>query len=140
MTDKVTPFPSVRGVRLSTAAAGIRYRNRDDIALFELPPGSVCAAVFTRNAFCAAPVLVARRHLEATSPRFLLINSGNANAGTGADGIAAAESSCAALSTLTGCRTEEVLPFSTGVIGEHLPVAKVEAALPGALARLREAA
>jgi glutamate N-acetyltransferase/amino-acid N-acetyltransferase len=140
MTDKVTPFPSVRGVRLSTAAAGIRYRNRDDIALFELPPGSGCAAVFTRNAFCAAPVLVAQRHLEATAPRFLLINSGNANAGTGAEGIAAAESSCAALSALTGCHREEVLPFSTGVIGEHLPVAKIEAALPEALTRLHEAA
>jgi glutamate N-acetyltransferase/amino-acid N-acetyltransferase len=135
--DQWAPVP---GVRLSTAAAGIRYRERDDLVLFELPPGSSSAAVFTRNAFCAAPVLVARRHLETAAPRYLLINSGNANAGTGERGIADAEATCAALAALARCRTEEVLPFSTGVIGEHLPVTKLEAALPGALERLQEAA
>jgi glutamate N-acetyltransferase/amino-acid N-acetyltransferase len=140
MTDPVSKSQSVPGVRLSTAAAGIRYRDRDDIALVELPAGGACAAVFTRNAFCAAPVVVARRHLGVTAPRFLLINSGNANAGTGARGVADAEATCGALASRAGCRQEEVLPFSTGVIGEHLPVAKIEAALPDALGQLRETA
>jgi glutamate N-acetyltransferase/amino-acid N-acetyltransferase len=130
--------PSVPGARLSTAAAGIRYRERDDLVLIELAAGSACAAVFTRNAFCAAPVVVARRHLQLAAPRYLLINSGNANAGTGSRGIADAEASCAALAALAGCRREEVLPFSTGVIGEHLPVGKLEAALPAMIAGLRE--
>lgn len=132
MTDKVTPFPSVRGVRLSTAAAGIRYRNRDDIALFELPPGSVCAAVFTRNAFCAAPVQLAREHLRVCAPRYLLINTGNANAGTGAVGLRDARTCCTAVARIADCGAEEVLPFSTGVIGEPLPVAAIEAGLPAA--------
>lgn len=126
------------GVRLGTAAAGIRYRERDDLVILELPPGTSNAAVFTRNAFCAAPVLVARRHLEVAATRFLLINSGNANAGTGEQGVADAEDSCAALAALAGCRREAVLPFSTGVIGEHLPMARLEAALPRALERLGE--
>lgn len=130
--------PSVPGVRLSTAAAGIRYRERDDLVLIELAAGSACAAVFTRNAFCAAPVVVARRHLQLAAPRYLLINSGNANAGTGSRGIANAEASCATLAALAGCRCEEVLPFSTGVIGEHLPVGKLEAALPAMIVGLRE--
>jgi glutamate N-acetyltransferase/amino-acid N-acetyltransferase len=140
MTDHITPFQPVPGVRLATAAAGIRYRDRDDLALLELPAGARCAAVFTRNAFCAAPVVLARHHLAATSPRYLLINSGNANAGTGARGLADAKATCAALAEGAGCRTEEVLPFSTGVIGEPLPVALVEAALPGLLAHPKETA
>jgi glutamate N-acetyltransferase/amino-acid N-acetyltransferase len=123
---------------LGTAAASIRYLERDDLVVLELPAGTSSAAVFTRNAFCAAPVLVSRRHLEMTAPRFLLINSGNANAGTGEQGIADAEASCAALAALTGCRREEILPFSTGVIGEHLPVVRLQAALPAALGRLGE--
>jgi len=105
-----------------------------------LPAGARCAAVFTRNAFCAAPVPVAKRHLAVASPRYLLINSGNANAGTGEQGVEDAVASCAALAALTGCRTEEVLPFSTGIIGENLPVARLEAALPTALGRMRETA
>jgi len=137
-TDRHDQWEAVPGVRLGTAAAGIRYRERDDLVVFELPPGTSSAAVFTRNAFCAAPVLVARRHLETATPRFLLINSGNANAGTGEQGIVDAEASCAALAALAGCRREEVLPFSTGVIGEHLPVTKLQAALPEALGRLGE--
>jgi len=140
MTDQPDQWVSVPGVRLGTAAAGIRFRERDDLVVLELPPGTSSAAVFTRNAFCAAPVLVARRHLEKAAPRFLLINAGNANAGTGGQGIADAEASCAALAALGGCRKEEVLPFSTGVIGEHLPVGRLEAALPGALERLQEGA
>ncbi|MCU0833979.1 MAG: bifunctional glutamate N-acetyltransferase/amino-acid acetyltransferase ArgJ [Chromatiaceae bacterium] len=140
MSDPALPFQPVPGMRLGTAAAGIRYQGREDLALLEIAPGAQCAAVFTRNAFCAAPVVVARRHLAVAAPRYLLINSGNANAGTGARGLVDAEASCAALAELTGCRPEEVLPFSTGVIGEHLPVDKIAAALPEALSHLHEAA
>ena len=140
MSDEQLPFERVSGVRLAAVAAGIRYQNRADLCLLELAPGTRCAAVFTRNAFCAAPVTLARRHLAATPPRYLLINSGNANAGTGPRGLADAEASCAALATLAGCRAEEVLPFSTGVIGEPLPVDRLAAALPAALAALDAAA
>lgn len=130
--------PRVAGLRLATAAAGIRYRDRDDLLLMALPVGATTAAVFTRNAFCAAPVLVARAHLQATAPRWLLVNSGNANAGTGARGRADAEGICAALAAAGGGPPESVLPFSTGVIGEYLPVERVTAALPGLLAGLAE--
>lgn len=140
MSDEQLPFERVSGVRLAAVAAGIRYQNRTDLCLLELAQGTQCAAVFTRNAFCAAPVTLARRHLAATPPRYLLINSGNANAGTGPRGLADAEVSCAALATLAGCRAEEVLPFSTGVIGEPLPVERLAAALPTALADLDPAA
>jgi glutamate N-acetyltransferase / amino-acid N-acetyltransferase len=135
----MTPaFDPVPGVRLGTAAAGIRYQDRQDLLLIELPPGSTCTAVFTRNAFCAAPVVVARRHIDAAAPRYLLVNSGNANAGTGRQGFSDAIGSCEALANLTGCALEEVLPFSTGVIGEPLPLERLAAALPDALAALRE--
>jgi len=140
MDDCTPPCQPVPGVLLSTAAAGIRYQGRDDLVLMELPVGTVCAAVFTRNAFCAAPVVVAKRHVAAASPRYLLVNSGNANAGTGEQGVEDAESCCAAVAALTGCATEEVLPFSTGVIGENIPVRKIEAALPMLLCHMREGA
>jgi glutamate N-acetyltransferase/amino-acid N-acetyltransferase len=129
---------AVAGVTLGCTRAGIRYRDRDDLVALALAPGSTAAAVFTRNAFCAAPVVVAREHLGACAPRFLLINSGNANAGTGEPGLAAARDSCARLSGLAGCRAEEVLPFSTGVIGEPLPVERIAAALPNLLGGLTE--
>ncbi|HHH43677.1 MAG TPA: bifunctional glutamate N-acetyltransferase/amino-acid acetyltransferase ArgJ [Gammaproteobacteria bacterium] len=126
----------VAGVRLASVAAGIRYQDRDDLVLMELAEGSRCAAVFTRNAFCAAPVIVARQHLAARQPRYLLINSGNANAGTGAAGLQDAQQTCALLAGKSGCAAEQVLPFSTGVIGERLPVGRVEAALDAGLAGL----
>ena len=126
----------VAGVRLASAAAGIRYRDRDDLVLIELAQDSGCAAVFTRNAFCAAPVLVARLHLSRRVPRYLLINSGNANAGTGETGLADARQSCVAVAGKTGCSPEQVLPFSTGVIGERLPVQRIEAVLDKALTGL----
>ncbi len=126
----------VGGVRLGTAAAGIRYQGRDDLVLVELDPGATGAGVFTRNAFCAAPVEVARRHLGSNRPRLLLINSGNANAGTGARGLADAETTCEVAATRAGCSPEEVLPFSTGVIGEHLPMDRYLAALPAAYGEL----
>ncbi len=136
MSDEPIPFIAVPGVRLAAVAAGIRYQNRQDLCLLELAPGAQCAAVFTRNAFCAAPVILARRHLAAAAPRYLLINSGNANAGTGHRGLADAEASCAALAALAACSAEAVLPFSTGVIGEPLPIDRLAAALPAALAGL----
>jgi glutamate N-acetyltransferase/amino-acid N-acetyltransferase len=117
-----TALLPVGGVRLGAAAAGIRYQGRDDLVLMEIQAGTSCAAVFTRNAFCAAPVTVARLHLAAAAPRYLLINSGNANAGTGDEGIASAIACCREVSALADCDIRAVLPFSTGVIGEPLPV------------------
>ncbi|MEZ5536984.1 MAG: bifunctional glutamate N-acetyltransferase/amino-acid acetyltransferase ArgJ [Thiolinea sp.] len=131
--EKLLP---VAGVRLSAVAAGIRYKERNDLVLLELAEGSQCAAVFTRNAFCAAPVIVAREHLAAAASRYLLINSGNANAGTGEPGLQAAKATCDLLAKLAGCEAEAVLPFSTGVIGMQLPVARFEAALPAAVEAL----
>ncbi len=127
---------SVPGIRLGIASAGIKKPGRRDLVLMELAPGSTCAAVFTRNAFCAAPVIVARAHLDAATPRYLLINTGNANAGTGEPGLRNAHRCCASLAQLMGCKESEVLPFSTGVIGEPLPVEKIEAALSAAQADL----
>ncbi len=127
----------VAGVRLAAVAAGVRKPGRDDVVVLELAPGSRVAAVFTQNAFCAAPVTVARQHLAAAAPRYLLINSGNANAGTGAAGLAAAAACCAELARLGGCDAQAVLPFSTGVIGEPLPVERISAVLPAAIDALR---
>ena len=128
-------FP-VAGVRLAAVAAGIRYRDRDDLLVIELAPGAACGAVFTRNAFCAAPVVVAREHLAETAPRFLLVNAGNANAGTGDGGLRAARETCKSLAAAAGCAMTQVLPFSTGVIGEDLPTAPFSSAIPGALGKL----
>ena len=122
----------VPGVTLGAVEAAIRYSDRRDLVALRFGDGTNVAAVFTKNAFCAAPVQVAREHLKACGgqPRLLLINTGNANAGTGAAGLDAARSCCAAAANLTGCRAEEVLPFSTGVIGEDLPTERIVAALP----------
>jgi len=130
------PF-NVAGLRLGTTCAGVKYPDRRDLVVIEATPGTRAAAVFTRNAFCAAPVIVARTHLATASPRYLLINTGNANAGTGRQGLVDAEATCQALAERTGCRPEEVLPFSTGVIGEPLPLFRLVTGLPGALAALR---
>ncbi len=127
----------VAGVRIGVAEAGIRKKDRRDLVVFELAVNSTVAATFTKNRFCAAPVRVAKEHLAAGSPRWLLINTGCANAGTGEPGLADARASCAALATLTGVLPSGVLPFSTGVIGERLPVARLIAGLPAALANLR---
>lgn len=123
----------VGGIRLAAVGAGIRYQGRNDLVVMELAEGSRVAAVFTRNAFCAAPVTVAREHLGLGMPRYLLINSGNANAGTGAGGLDDARRSCRALAQLTACDPQQVLPFSTGVIGQRLAVDRLQAALPAAL-------
>jgi len=128
---------AVTGIKLGTACAGIKQAERDDLLLIEMAEGVTCAAVFTQNAFCAAPVLVARQNL-AMRPRYLLINSGNANAGTGPQGLADAQSSCVAVAELSGASAGQVLPFSTGVIGEALPISKIVDALPETQANLIE--
>ena len=128
---------AVPGVRLGVAEAGIRKQNRRDVVVFELAIGSTLAATFTKNQFCAAPVTVAREHLAAASTRYLLINTGCANAGTGAPGLADARASCDALAKNAGVDARAVLPFSTGVIGERLPLDRLVAGLPAALADLR---
>ncbi len=125
----------IAGIRLGIAAAGIRKSGKDDLLLLEISKGASLTAVFTRNQFCAAPVIVARQHLSAgATPRALLVNAGNANAGTGKPGIAAAQASCRAVAELIGCSAQQVLPFSTGVIGEPLPVERIKTALPRAVA------
>jgi glutamate N-acetyltransferase/amino-acid N-acetyltransferase len=124
---------SVPGVRLGSAAAQIKYPDRDDLVIIELAQGASCTAVFTQNAFCAAPVQLAKKHLAIKPPRYLLINSGNANAGTGDQGLRDTLASCRGLADAAACDVEQVLPFSTGVIGEHLPVARMLDALPKAI-------
>ncbi len=127
MTTTIYP---VAGIRLNATAAQIRKAGRNDLVLIEISAGAHTAAVFTRNAFCAAPVIVAKQHLAAIPARYLLINSGNANAGTGEQGLRDAQASCAQVAAQTHCQANEVLPFSTGVIGEPLPVQKITHALP----------
>ncbi len=128
----------VPGVTLGTAAAKIKGWSRDDVLLVAFDAGTTAAGVFTQNRFCAAPVIACRRHLGANGAavRALVVNAGNANAGTGASGVADADATCAAVAAELGCKAHEVLPFSTGVIMEPLPVAKIVAALPAAKAAL----
>ncbi len=128
----------VPGFRLGTACAGIKSADRPDLVVMELASGSVCSAVFTRNAFCAAPVSVAREHVKNTSPEYLLVNTGNANAGTGDEGVRDALQCCSELAELAGCSAAAVVPFSTGVIGEPLPVDRIRSALPAAMEDLAE--
>jgi len=130
-------FP-VPGVRIGIASAGIKKPGRKDVVIFELAPSARVAGIFTQNQFCAAPVVISRRHLAETAPRYLLINTGNANAGTGKQGMADAERCCQALAEQAGTDPAQVLPFSTGVIGEPLPVDKIVSALPEALIDVRE--
>jgi glutamate N-acetyltransferase/amino-acid N-acetyltransferase len=134
--DSPSQLQTVKGIRLASIAAGVRYQGRDDLALLELARSSQVAVVFTRNAFCAAPVIVAKRHLNHASPRYLLINSGNANAGLGEAGEQDALACCQKLAALCHCRVEEVIPFSTGVIGERLPADKITSVLSRLTANL----
>ena len=128
----------VPGVRLGIAQAGIRKQGRKDLLIVALQEGTAVAGVFTRNRFCAAPVLLCREHLEAAAPRALIVNTGNANAGTGVRGLDDARATCAAVAPLLGVRAEQVLPFSTGVIMEPLPMQRLLAGIPAAIADLRE--
>lgn len=135
------PLPTllpVPGVRLGCARAGIKTPAHRDLVIMHLVEGSRVAAVFTRNAFCAAPVILARRHLAHGAPRCFVINTGNANAGTGAAGLDDAQRCCQGLAAIAGVTAQAVLPFSTGVIGETLPVEKILAGLPAAWSTLSE--
>ena len=125
----------VAGVRIGVAEAGVRKANRKDLTVFLLDEGASVGGVFTRNRFCAAPVQICRDRLAGGNAiRAMVINTGNANAGTGEDGLARAQQVCSALAGLLKLNPSQILPFSTGVIMEPLPVARIEAGLPAALA------
>ncbi|OJU00734.1 MAG: bifunctional ornithine acetyltransferase/N-acetylglutamate synthase [Acidovorax sp. 65-7] len=125
----------IAGVRIGVAEAGVRKAHRKDLTVFLLDEGASVAGVFTQNRFCAAPVQISREHLASGHPiRAMVINTGNANAGTGADGLARARSTCIALARQLSVAPEQILPFSTGVIMEPLPNDRIEAGLPAAIA------
>ncbi len=134
--ESLLPVP---GIALGAAAGRIKNWDRNDVLLVVCEPGTVAAGVFTKNRFCAAPVIVCRRHLASSGQlRALVVNAGNANAGTGERGIADAETTAAAVASMLACPMQQVLPFSTGVIMEPLPVDRLVAALPAARAAARE--
>jgi len=126
----------VAGFYLGASAAKIKKNGTTDLVIMELAEGSLTAATFTKNAFCAAPVTLAKTHLSSAAPRALIINSGNANAGTGAQGMLDAVKSCEWVAKELGCEVNQVLPFSTGVIGENLPMEKLHAGIPAAMANM----
>ena len=128
---------AVAGIRLGCTEAGIRKAGRRDLTLIELVAGSAVAGVFTQNRFCAAPVQVCKRHLATPAIRALVVNTGIANAGTGEAGLAAANATCAAVAMRMDLRADQVLPFSTGVIMEPLPVERIKAGLPAARSALK---
>lgn len=130
-SDKLLP---IAGIKLGVTEAHIKKPGRKDLLVIILDASTTLAAIFTKNKFCAAPVTVARNHLSCDLPiRALVINTGNANAGTGISGVAHAEQTCEALAGLLSCATQQILPFSTGVIMEPLPVEKIIQGLPGCL-------
>ena len=128
----------VAGVRVAAVMAGVKKPNRRDLVVFELAPGAHTAGVFTLNRFCAAPVQVCKQHLQQVAPRYLMINTGFANAGTGEGGLKDCLQTCELLARHAGCTPQEVLPFSTGVIGQRFPLAAFERGLPDALQNLDE--
>jgi glutamate N-acetyltransferase / amino-acid N-acetyltransferase len=130
-------MPEIQGIKLGTTNAGIKQTVRDDLVLIEMAENSTCAAVFTRNAFCAAPVIVAKENMQ-HKLRWLLINSGNANAGTGLQGYQDAMATCHEVAVESGGKAGQVLPFSTGVIGQRLPVDRITSAVPIAYQMLQQ--
>lgn len=134
--DAPTKVHVIGGVRLATAAAGVRYQGREDLALIEIAAHSSVAAMFTQNKFCAAPVHIAKDHLNTSRPRYLVINSGNANAGTGDDGIKVALQVAQCVASEAKLTVEQVLPFSTGVIGEALDADKICKCVPNLMQSL----
>ncbi|PCJ91061.1 MAG: bifunctional ornithine acetyltransferase/N-acetylglutamate synthase [Porticoccaceae bacterium] len=134
-------FPDMKpvpGFKLGTTSAGIKTLGRKDLVIMEIVEGGTIAGVFTQNAFCAAPVQLTKAYIMTAESRYLVTNTGNANAGTGESGRQDAKAVCQAVAELTGVSTEAVLPFSTGVIGEPLPVEKIITALPAAYSDLSE--
>jgi len=126
------PLKPIAGIRLAAVAAGIRYQGRNDLVIMEIAEGATTVGVFTQNAFCAAPVTLCKKHLPGAI-RYLLINSGNANACTGDQGLTDAVASCSKIAELGQVQTEQVLPFSTGVIGEPMNMDNFLAAIPAAM-------
>jgi glutamate N-acetyltransferase/amino-acid N-acetyltransferase len=126
----------IAGIKLGVASAGIKTVGRIDLVLIELSTETITSAIYTQNVFCAAPVILAKQHQHQSSPRYLLINSGNANAGTGERGLLAAQACCEAVAELSNLNSNTVLPFSTGVIGQQLSVEKIKTALPDAYQNL----
>lgn len=131
-SDKFPTMHPVEGFQLGTTSAGIKVAGRKDLVLMKIADGSTAAAVFTQNRFCAAPVIIAKQHLQQTTPSYLLVNTGNANAGTGEQGIADSLSCCHAVAEAANIESQKVLPFSTGVIGEPLPVDSICSAVAAA--------
>lgn len=135
-SNALTP---VAGVRLGITEANIKKPNRKDLLVMQLAPGSRVAGVFTQNRFCAAPVVLCKEHLAAGGEiRALVVNTGNANAGTGEEGMRRARQTCQSVADLLGCAEQQILPFSTGVIMEPLPVDRIVAGLPASVANLQE--
>lgn len=134
----VTKLLPVAGIRTGVACANFKKPNRRDLVIFELAEGTTTAAVFTRNLFCAAPVHVSKQHWQTTTTRYLIVNTGNANAGTGEQGMLDSQRTCQLLAEHANCKPEQVLPFSTGVIGEPLQMDKFVNGIPIALADLSE--
>ena len=128
----------VAGIKLASIAAGIKKNAKQDLVVLSIDESSACAATFTQNAFCAAPVTVSKQHLSQHAPRALLINSGNANAGTGEIGMQNARQSCLWLAEVLQCKAEQVLPFSTGVIGEQLPMSAIRSGVNQIAEKLSE--
>ena len=137
-TSELPELHPVLGFKLGTTCAGIKSADRPDLVVMEIAEGSSVAALFTKNAFCAAPVTVCKERLARCTPRYLVTNTGNANAGTGEQGLLDATQTCSALATLAGVEIDTILPFSTGVIGELLPIDKLLAGLPDAFEQLSE--
>jgi glutamate N-acetyltransferase/amino-acid N-acetyltransferase len=137
MTENLENIYPIAGINMAAVSAGIKKHGRLDVVLFELCEGATVAGVYTQNAFCAAPVQVARQHNAEADARYLLINTGNANAGTGKPGLQYARLCCEKLAQTVGVAIAQVLPFSTGVIGEPLPVKKIVKVLPEALVNLQ---
>ncbi|MCJ8311791.1 MAG: bifunctional glutamate N-acetyltransferase/amino-acid acetyltransferase ArgJ [Saccharospirillaceae bacterium] len=125
----IDPVEAIAGVKFCVSQAGVKYEKRDDFVVIALADSTKTAGVFTKNRFCAAPVHVAKQHLSQTNPKYLVINTGNANAGTGKQGLIDANQTCQMLAEHLGCKKEEVIPFSTGVIGEYLAMDKIESAI-----------
>ena len=141
LSPRTQDLLAIPGITIGVTEAGVRKANRRDLTVLLLDAGSSVGAVFTQNRYCAAPVQVCRTHLAAATSdiRALVINTGNANAGTGAPGLQAANQTCAAMAQQLDVQPEQILPFSTGVIMEELPVEKIIAALPAAISNAHAA-
>lgn len=131
-------FHNIKGLKIGTANAGIKQTERPDVVIFELPESATTAGIFTKNAFCAAPVQICQKHLAAEKTKYLIINTGNANAGTGKGGYEDAMAICQTLADKKSVTVESILPFSTGVIGERLPLEKILNTIPAALSSTSE--